>query len=373
MHVLFLLSSLAMGGAERNVVSVLPYFQNEGIKVSLCTLNKRRDSPLVEDFLNTNIPRYNLGARRMVDYSSWIRFTSLLDDEKVDVVHAEDQDSILYAGTVYDRRQMPVIMTRHVLEEPASALKSLLRSKMVLWTAKNRMNRVIAVSEAVRNLFSQQANVPTSKISTIYNGIDLQKFQNLSEKSEIRKKLGWHPSKPTAILVSVLRPGKGIEIACDAVKKVLTIIPDFQLKIVGSGEMEGELKNYAANLYPSVEFLGQRMDIPNLMNASDLLIQSSWSEALPTVLIEAGAASLPVIATRVGGTEEIVHDGVSGYLINAGDVEALSETIIRLCSTPQLQVEMGEAALSIVSRNFSLATQAKKTITVYEDMLRHIR
>jgi glycosyltransferase involved in cell wall biosynthesis len=364
-----LLSSIAMGGAERNVVSVLPYLQREGIKVSLCTLNKRRDSPLADAFVETGIERIDLEARRLVDFKSWKRFVALLRTRKVDLVHAEDQDSIIYAGMIRRIHGIPALMTRHVLEEPSSTWKAALRARIVLLAARYGMDDVIAVSEVVRQLFSEQAGVSLSKICTIHNGIELEKFSNRIPKAEIRKRLGWSTNVPIALLVSVLRPGKGLEIAIKAVPEILGGFPDFQLKIVGSGELESELKKMASHLGASIEFLGERMDVPELMWASDLLIQSSWSEALPTVLIEAGAAALPVVATDVGGTAEIVRDEGSGYLIKAGDVKSLSQRVLEIVANPSLRAQMGQEALEIVTQKFSLKTQARATAALYERIL----
>ena len=111
------------------------------------------------------------------------------------------------------------------------------------------------------------------------------------------------------------------------------------------------------------------MEIPELSRGSDLLIQASWSEALPTVLIEAGAASIPVVATNVGGSSEIVQDGVGGYLISPGDREALVKAVVDLLLNSEKARQMGEAAHRFIHETFSLEKQALATVGLYERVL----
>src|SRR5262245_25257298 len=122
MRVLMMLSSLRMGGAERNVVSVLPYMKSEGIIPLLGTLNTRSDSLLVQTFAQTGIRRLDVGAKRMTDPGAWKRFTRLLHDEKIDIIHGEDQDTSLYGALARWRVKTPAVMTRHVLVEPGNTV-----------------------------------------------------------------------------------------------------------------------------------------------------------------------------------------------------------------------------------------------------------
>ncbi len=369
MRVLWMLSGMAMGGGERNIVSVLPYLRDCGIEVSLCTLNTRRDSPLANVFAATGIERHDLGARRMVDFTAFHRFSKLLSDLRVDLIHAEDQDTIVYAGIARRFLHIPAIMTRHVLEEPSATRKEAVRAQLVLWSARFGVNRIIAVSEAVRVRLAQQAHVPLSKIETIYNGIDLERFEPTESREALRRRLGWDIDRPTAIFISVMRPGKGFEVLFQAIPIIRQVVPDFQVKLVGDGPLQPELGEQAAGLGDAVEFLGQRMDIPDLLHASDLLIQASWSEALPTVLIEAGAAALPVVATAVGGSSEIVQDGRSGFIVPPGNPTALAARAISILKTPEVASQMGNAANDFVHRTCSLTRQAEQTVALYGRVL----
>ncbi len=369
MRVLFMMSSVAMGGSERVLVSVLPYFQAEGVTPVLCTLNHRRDSLLTQAFEKTGIRRIDLDAKRMIDNGAWKRFVALQKAEPFDVIHAQDQDTNIYGAAMHMRHKVPVVMTRHVLQEPAPSLKTALRARLVLWSARYGADRIVAVSEAVRQLFSKQAGIPLTKIQTIYNGIEIERFEMGGKRPDV----GWDSSRPTVIMVGVLRAGKGHDVLFQAVPQIKAAVPNVQIKLVGDGELEADLRKQAAPFGDTIEFLGQRMDVPQLLNASHVLILPSWSEALPTVLIEAGAASLPVVATNVGGTPEIVEDGKTGYIVPRGDPDALAKRLIELLQNPERAVAMGAAAHERVVKQFSLRQQARQTIALYETILRQTK
>ncbi|NDJ86456.1 MAG: glycosyltransferase family 4 protein [Chloroflexi bacterium] len=369
MRAVMMISSIAMGGAERILVSVLPHFKEQGVDIRLCSLNTRRDSPLIEQFTESGIPRFDLGARRMVDPAAWRRFTTMLRDEKIDIVHAQDQDTNIYAALARRRLGIPSVMTRHVMVEPSEGIKETLRARLVLLAARYGFDRIIAVSEAVREAFSKLAKIDSERIETIYNGIEIERFDTHSARDAKRAEMGWPLDQPTVIMVAVLRPGKGHEVLFDAIPRLKEAVPGVRIKLVGGGELEDELRQQAAPYGETVEFLGQRMDVPDLLGASDVMVLPSWSEALPTVLIEAGAAGLPVVATDVGGSAEIVKDAETGYIVPPGDSAAIADRLIAVLKDPGAAMAMGDRARDFVTATFSLEEQARRTIALYEKVI----
>lgn len=369
MRVLVMMSSIAMGGSERVAVSLMPYLNRAGITAELGTLNTRRDSPLADDFAKTGIRRLDMHARRMLDVQAWGRFRQMLHDEKFDLIHPQDQDTNIYGALAHRLLNIPVVMTRHVMYEPANTLKDQIRVKLMLWAARYGSDKVIAVSEATRQKFAAQTGLPLSKIQTIYNGIVVEKFATRDHRAAKRAEMGWQVDAPTVIMVAVLRPGKGHEILFEAVPQVKAAVPNVQIKLVGDGELSHTLRQRAAPFAEMVEFLGQRMDVPELLGASDVLVLPSWSEALPTVLIEAGAAMLPVVATNVGGTAEIVQDGRTGYVVAPGDASALGARLIEVLKNPDRARQMGDSARERVIQMFSYEQQAQQTIALYQQVL----
>jgi glycosyltransferase involved in cell wall biosynthesis len=365
-----MLSSMAMGGAERNIAALLPHLSAiAGVQLTLGTLNTRRDSPLAGLIAQSGVPRFDMGARRLIDRQAWRRYTDFLRRERIDLVHSQDQDTNIYNALSRRLLGIPSVMTRHVMFEPFTNLKTRLRAQLVLIAARYGADRVIAVSEAVRQQFARQARLPLERIETVYNGIELQKFATRARRAEIRAALGWAQEAPVAIMVAVLRSGKGHEVLLEAVPQLRQRVPNVQIMLVGDGEARALLERMIAPYSDVVHLLGQRMDVPELLGASDVLVLPSWSEALPTVLIEAGAASLPCVATDVGGTREIVVDGETGYVIPAGDSAALAERLAELLTDSARARTMGQAALRRVSSLFTLPQQAERTVAVYERVL----
>lgn len=371
MRAIIMLSSIAMGGAERNIVSVAPYIAaQEGVDLRLVTLNTRRDSPLAVEFAQqTQVPRHDLSAKKMVDTAAWRRFKQYLQDEQIDIIHAQDQDTITYAALAHSQLGIPSVMTRHVLYEPTDTLKERARAELVLLAARFGYNRIIAVSEAVRRDFSKLAHVPIDKIETIYNGLPTERFAVSTPKQTLRERFGWHADERIIIMVAVLRRGKGHEVMFEALPKIREAVPNVKLKLVGDGEIADQIREQAAPFADMVEFLGQRSDIAELLHASDVLTLPSWAEALPTVLIEAGAARLPVVATDVGGAKEITLHGETGYIVPAGDSKGLAQYLIEVLQDPTHAQDMGNRAFERVHEMFSLERQAQQTVSLYKRIL----
>lgn len=369
MRAVIMISSMAMSGAERNIVSVLPYIKAHGIDLQLVTMNTRRDSPLVETFDQIGVERFDLHAQRMIDPAAWTRFTTMLRDRNIDLVHAQDQDTIIYAALAHRRLNIPTVMSRHVLFEPGDTLKEKMRAQMVLLSAKLGFDKIVAVSEAVRRDFSKLAGVPLEKIETIYNGLDVEHFVIDTPRADLRAKLGWEPDAPTIIMVAVLRRGKGHDVLFKALPQILAAVPDVQVKLVGDGELLEQIKQQAASYSGVVELMGQRADVPELLAASDVLTLPSWAEALPTVLIEAGAASLPCVATDVGGAKEITVDCETGYIVPPGDADALARRLIEVLQNREAARAMGARAREHVVNTFSLERQAEQMLDLYERVL----
>lgn len=369
MRVAFMVSGLPLAGTERNVVSVLPYIRAEGIDPCLVTMNTRRDGPLADEFAGLEIPRFDLAAKRMLDPLAFRRFTEILKTQKIDLLHAEDQDSIIFTALAHHICGIPTIMTRHVLYEANDNYKEKLRAQLVLLAARRSFNRIITVSEAVACDFAEKVPPAKKKIVTIYNGLPVEHFSIEASKSSCRARLGWEEKEPVVIMVAALRRGKGHEVLFDAIPNIIERIPSVRFVIVGAGEIEEKIRKQSTRIKARLDYLGERSDIPELLKASDVLVLPSWAEALPTVLIEAGAASLPAVATDVGGTREILLDRETGYVIPKGDSHLLAERLTELLTDRDLAHRMGHNAHIHVTKTFFLKRQAERTAELYREVL----
>jgi len=144
-----------------------------------------------------------------------------------------------------------------------------------------------------------------------------------------------------------------------------------QALIVGGGRREDEIKVLAAGLGLAAQahFLGQRQDVPDLLQAMDIFVLPSYSEGVSLALLEAMAAGLPVIATAVGGTPEVVTDGVTGLLIPPRDAAALAGALERLLGDPAGARQLGENARRHVREHFSLERLGREINEIYQELV----
>jgi len=218
---------------------------------------------------------------------------------------------------------------------------------------------------------SQLANVPRSAIHVIRNGTPLERFDRpalAARRTEIRSALGVGDA-PLVLVLAALRDGKGHDVLIDALPILHQRIPRARLLLAGSGSCEQQLRRQAAPYGTAVLFLGARTDVPELLAGADLVVLPSFSEALPTALIEAAAAGRPVVATRVGGTPEVVHHGRTGLLVPPGDAHALAEAMSDVLSAPDWARRLGHAARRMAQERFSLGGQIDRTLALWSEVV----
>jgi glycosyltransferase involved in cell wall biosynthesis len=366
-RVLILLGGLPVGGAEVNVVAVMPWFVKVGIEPIVCTLSRDSDSFLAERLeQETGCSRFDLGADGLFDLPAMRRLRQLVRAEGVEIVHAEDQYSSIFGG--FATRALPTrfVLTRHVLLEWMHPAREAVKSRLVFLAARHA-DAVVTVSEAVRDRFARQAHLAPERIDVIHNGIDLEPFEPAADdRVTARTLLGWEPDRPVVTIVGVVRPGKGHELLLDAVPALKAAHPGVTVKIVGGGDLSPALMDVVASFGDTVDILGARADIPEILAASDVIVQASHSEGLPTVMMEAGAAGRPVVATDVGGTRDVVRHDETGVIVAKGDSEALAAGVLRLLSDPCVAREMGRRARERIFSTFSLEVQATQTAALYD-------
>lgn len=210
-------------------------------------------------------------------------------------------------------------------------------------------HRVVANSSAASERLIEEG-VPDWKVARIANGLDLARYTAAGGDSSAPQPTSREPRVITT--VANLRPGKGHDVLLKAATRVVGRVPDVRFRIVGDGAHRRELERQAAALgiAANVEFLGHRDDVPKLLRESDVFAFPSYMEASPNAVIEAMAAGLPVVATRVGGVPEIVEHERNGLLVAAGDERALAAGLLRVIERPDLASRLAAAARQAVAR-----------------------
>ncbi len=370
MKSLVLISGLPLGGAETVTAAFLCRLAAQGRPVPLCTVTARHDGPLVARLGDAGVPRFDLGARRLADPSALRRLIRLLHRERVGLVHAHGQDASILAATARRLDGFRLVITRHVVDEPADDWRQRLRVRAALHAIR-RSDAPVAVSRAAARRLAELVPATEGRIRVVTNGIDLALYDRpeLREARDgIRFSLGLEPDEPVFLVPAVLRPGKGHYVLLDAIPRIRARVPRACILLAGDGELEHDLRARAAVLGQAVRFLGRRDDMPALLAASDLVVLPSLAEALPTVLMEAAAAERPVVATRTGGTAEVVEDGVTGLLVPPGDPVQLADAVASLLTDVRRARAMGDAGRRKATESFGLDTQIERTLELWEEV-----
>jgi len=266
----------------------------------------------------------------------------------------------------------PVLVTVHGSDVNICAMNPSLRPAIV--KALNASARIISVSRDLKNTL-QEIGV-TTEIEIIPNGIDTSLFTP-GEKREACEKLGFDPDLPRVIFIGNFLPVKGIEYLIGALPEVQYFHPECELVLVGAGPggkdsavYRNQIRALGIERRVRIHEKVPNCELPVWIRASDVLALPSISEGFGIVAVEALACGKPVVATRSGGPEEIVKEGL-GFLVPPGDSEILGDAIVKALFRRGI---LGPERLAeYVRERFSLSEIAKRIVKVYEEVCREGR
>jgi glycosyltransferase involved in cell wall biosynthesis len=360
-RVLYLIDSLGPGGAEHLLAASLPFLRRAGVVPSVVALQEQQGNPVAAHIEAQGIPVSELGIRRLRQRGAYGRVRDAIAAAAPDVVHTQLEFAAVLGIPVARRLGLPTVATLHTLDEPPPRSRLALHFRVMAW-ALRRARRVIAVSEITRRHYLDRARLRPERVVTIYNGIDPCAFQAApEERAAARRELGFDPSAPVLVTVAVQREPKGIQHMLAALPGVAAAYPAVRYLLVGDGPHRRALEDLAGRLGIAhrVLFAGAREDVARMLAAADLFVLPSLTEALPTVVAEAMAAGLPIVATTAGGIPEMVGHGEAALLVTPADPLALEEAVCRLLANPRQAAAMGRAGRRAVAVRFDIRAQAK--------------
>ena len=248
------------------------------------------------------------------------------------------------------------------------------RAREILTSVSDRLSDVTtAVCNAAARHYRSSRTVSAARMRVVPNGVDTVRFQR---DPEVRRRMRAHLKIADGdfawLMVGRFQPVKDHYTMLRAFVTVLAHRPNSQLLLAGDGPFEKEMSELAQALGigASVRFLGYRADIAELMNAADAFVLSSMFEAMPLVLLEAGASGLPAVATDVGGNADVIEDGVTGLLCPPGDPDSLAHTMIRLAALSAYDRDnMGLRAAAHVKDNYGFERIVDQWELLYADLL----
>lgn len=358
-RVLILTTAMGMGGAERNILRLLVGLDSAKYQVTIAGLALGTGRLL--ELIPTDRGNFvNLGARSKADTGSMLRLMRLLRRDEIDLVYAFMFHAGMVARVVGRLVRIPIIVCseRNVIDRAQPQRRLALR---LTWRLADHFT---AVSEAARDYLIQDIKVDPNRATTIYNGVDLDEFSFIERD--------WtYLDGPVVGCVGNLEPKKGYSDWIRAASIVSQSVPHARFRIVG----EGSQRHYLAalirehRLSDRIELAGYRTDIAAELAGMGVYVQSSLYEGMPNAVMEAMATGLPVVATNVGGTSELVLDGVTGFVVPPRRPELIAERVLYLLRNTDVAEKMGRAGRERAERVFPLQRMVRETDALFERLL----
>jgi glycosyltransferase involved in cell wall biosynthesis len=365
-HVLLVLDQFprTLGGGERIVLKLAALLPKYGYRVSILTFSADPasaglESPPCSVYLLPLQRTYDLTAMR-----GGLALRKFLREQKIQIVQTFFESSDLWAGFVtktmsnakliWSRRDMGILRTgKH---HAAYRLMA------------NAPDRVFAVSEQVRRHCIDVDGIKPSRVQTIYNGLDLAAWSSTSPAAK-------YEGESLVTTVGNIRRVKGHDVFIRAAASVAAQFPKVTFSIAGDvlepdyfAELQALVRDL--NLSDRFYFSGGVTNLREHLSAADVFVLPSRSEGFSNAIVEAMAASLPVVATNVGGNAEAVQDGVSGVIVPPENPDALAAAIVRLLSDSAKAKQMGAEGKRLAAEKFTTEAMMTQITGAYESLLR---
>jgi glycosyltransferase involved in cell wall biosynthesis len=363
------LNSKVRGGVENHVLLLLKYIDRERFEpVVVCPAALAK---LIGGELQAmQVGVFELEVITPFDLRDMLRFVSFLRREKIDIVHAHLFNASRASHFLAKVAGVPItIETNHVRE-------AWRKGRLKTWYAIDRFfarftDCIIAVSKANAEYLFNVKGIARSKVRVVQNGIETKALHRENNSvSSIRAALGVSMNAPLITVVARLESQKGHCYLLEAVAEILSAHPEAIFLLAGDGVLAPELKAQAKRLgiENNIIFAGFRSDVHDLLRASTVFLLPSLWEGLPLVAIEASAVGLPIIATAVDGTPEVVKDGDTGLLIEPRSSGAIATAVIELLDDPERARKMGRRGASFVRAHFDVSRQVEETERIYKEL-----
>ncbi|MDP6801933.1 MAG: glycosyltransferase [Gemmatimonadota bacterium] len=360
--VLFLLPGLPVGGAERQIASLITGMDSRRFRPLVAC--QHRLGPVAEDLSAAGFPVHLLSCERSLDPAFLFRLAGLMRRERVQLVlsHGFSTGVVGRIAGVLSGVPARILAEHSTGERDLSPLRHRLNRLLAPLTAA-----WVSVADGQLDYLTREKRIPVDRIHRIYNGIESGALPTPEERASARQLLGIPGDVPVAGVIAVLRPEKDHRTFLLAARLTLDSLPEAQFLLIGDGPERTHLEReiVALGLTESVRILGFRQDVARLLPALDVSVLSSTDvETLPMAFLESMAAGLPLVATRVGGLPELIDEGSNGLLVPPRDPGALSEALSLVLKDPAKARAWGQESHRRVTRDFSRLGMVR----AYEDL-----
>ncbi len=368
-NILYLHNESIMGGAE---VSLLNLIKGLNKKLFRPHFTCSKEGPFIDEL------------REMEIYPDFVQFPSIkwpnpvkicntirnlihiIEKKHINLIHSNQPRSNLFGAIAAKIKNVPIVWHERCLESgrfDSDRIFSFLP------------DRIICNSNAVRNRFVKMG-VINAKIRTIINGVDLTEFSPELNGNVIRSEFKIDEDEPIIGTVGRIDPEKGYEYFLESARIVSQDFKNVRFLVVGEAFNNPSLEEslYEMSVEKGIDkktiFTGFRRDIPQILASMDVVVLPSEIDACSRVLFESMAMKKPVVATNVGGTPEIVQDGITGLLVKPRDSSSMAKCIMKLLNNKYLAEQYGNAGRKRVEEMFTVERNIEETEKVYFELLK---
>jgi glycosyltransferase involved in cell wall biosynthesis len=366
-HVLEVVAGLHAGGAEMLVSEFARAAPEVGVRVSVYGLDASNEGPAASRLEALGIDPHGLGMRSLLDPRDLRRLRRHVAAVEPDIVHTHLTYPDIAGGLAARSLALPAVSTIHS-DQFGVGLRERTKDSLAGRVRRRCCRRVIAVSAQARRTYLSAGWDTPERVVTVRNGVSAE--ARPGSGVSVRRELDIEPGAPVALMLSVLRPEKRHATGIEAVRLALRRDPGLRLLVAGDGSERPAIEAALAELGGAARYLGHREDPMELLDASDMLLHSSSTEAFPTAMVEAMAASVPIVAIGVGGIPEVVRDGENGLLIDPpGTPEALATAIGELIADDGMRRRLGAAGRRRYESELTGTAWARRLRAVYDEVL----
>lgn len=375
MKVLFIQKMAGISGSEIYFMNILPELNKRGIKADFCCVqhpaNSHKNEKFLKHLIDNGVQCHIVDSRNPVAPGLLWRLKSLVKKEGYDIVQTNLIHADLWGALlrVFSRLPFKLVSVKHGYDEGFQKRFGFDHTRLthdrffrISRYANSKMDHSAAISEGLAELLIKGGLIARDKIDVIHYGFD---FSDKKPAADISR---YQYGNPQLVIVGRLIPVKQHSLVLQILPALLEKYPGLKLVLVGAGELEEELKKQAfeSGIKDAVVFAGFQSNIHDYIAASDLMLVPSSAEGFGVVILESWHNKVPVIAFDVPAPNEIIDDGVNGFLIKPFDTNQLKEKIEALLDQPQFCRQLGEKGFAKLQQTFTMEVMVNKTIALYK-------
>lgn len=329
--------------------------------------NHSRRNGLLEAARERDIRVFEIQERNALDSNVIRHIVGYIKQNKIDIIHTHEVRSDLIGLICAMQTRAKLVTTLH------GWIGNNLKDRLKITIDKLALHffdMIIVVSELLKDTVLKY-RIPSSRVHLLRNSIVIDKFKIDRHEDSFRQEFSIPPDTVLIANIGRLSPEKGQKDFILAAERVVKKFKNVMFTIIGIGPEEAALRQLVAarQLNPFFIFTGYRTDISKIYNSLDLVVQTSYTEGMPNVILESLLMKIPVIATKVGGTPEIVRDNVTGILIEPGNISKLIKKIEFFMNNTYILIGMANQGKEFVERSCSYQYRTTKLSQLYRQLL----